>query len=171
MTAQRLPCWTCPRFFGRTIAWTSPLTTQLLHHCCHLARLGHILGVFHQPPSLGRQPRAFALSFRGLRDCAAGGLGPGDASASRDFIEGTDSVVAEAERKWVGRCHGKSVAHFALRLLCSPQWRAIPIVPRVSPLCSASSSSSAILRSPSRRAGSSAASGSIRRRIRLRTCR
>ena len=44
-----------------------------------------------------------------------------------------------------------------------------PSSPRGSPLCSASSSSSAILRSPSIRAGWSAGSGSIRRRIRLRT--
>ena len=47
--------------------------------------------------------------------------------------------------------------------------RPIPIVPRGSPLCSASSSSSAILRSPSSRAGWPAGSGSIRRWIRLRT--
>ena len=46
---------------------------------------------------------------------------------------------------------------------------AMPSVPRGSPLCSASSSSLAIVLSPSTRAGWSAGSGSISRRTRLRT--
>src|SRR5215211_7901209 len=68
MTAWRLPRWTRPRRRGRTISWTSPLTTKLLHEFDDLACLPQVLAILHERSSLRCEPAPPTFALRGLSD-------------------------------------------------------------------------------------------------------
>ena len=110
-TAKREPCWTRPRPPGIVIAWTSPRTTQLLHHRRNLARLVDVCGVAHQRARFGSEAGAPALALGCLCDGLTSGLRSCDPATAGKLVERSCASRPSLGDTRQGGWHGLTVAH------------------------------------------------------------